>query len=193
MRAKSFILFLLISFFILQGCGTSKQEDYSNLVTCTYAARSLSKPTLAGKDLSKGINFVVVSDVAAILAGNTSSVPFDFTVNINVRNPNQRKMIVNEIEYILRVDNIHLASGTYTKPLTIQGGKTKQLPLEVSIELVNLLRSNSAGTVQNMVKNLMGSGNRRSNVTLQIKPSYRVGKEIIESPRTIPLSFSFGG
>lgn len=194
MRTKINIFFLILSLCMIHGCGTSKKEiDKSQLLSCGFRVRSLSRPTLAGTDLSKGVNFTVVSRIGSLLSGNPSSVPLDFTINLAANNPNALKVVIQEVEYILRIDNIHLASGKTSKPVTIAADKTQGVPVPISIDLATLLRSNSAATVQNMVKNFIETGSRKTNVTLQIKPTYRIGKEVIESPRYVPLNFSFGG
>lgn len=194
MKIKVLTLIWLFSMFLIQGdiqAGNNKQAPTS--VACTYIVRSISKPVLAGINLSRGINFSVISEVGGILAGNTSTVPLDFTMNLNIENKNQFKIALVEMEYILRVDNIELTRGTIKKKVSIGAGKTKAAPIPINVDLAKLIRSNSGNALQNMVKNFMRTGVRPSKVMLQIKPSYRVGKETLTSQRYIPLSFSFGG
>jgi hypothetical protein len=55
------------------------------------------------------------------------------------------------------------------------------------------MKSHSKSAVENIVKNFIGIGSEPSKVTVQLKPSFRVGEQLFSSPLYIPVSFSFGG
>ncbi len=125
------------------------------------------------------------------MAGNPSALPLNFLINLDVLNPNTKALSIQELEYILRVDNVELTRGTFKKTFKLPAQRTRSVPLPVSIDIASLLRTSSAGAIQNMIKNFMGTGTRSTNVTLQIKPTYKAGKQILPESRYIPVSFSF--
>lgn len=153
---------------------------------------SVSKATLAGINLAKGMNLSLINQVSNILSGDLSNVPLDFIINLSVVNPNSRKVTLSEFEYILMVDNVEFFRGTVKKAHKLNPSSSRIVPLPISLNLVGLLKSSRSNTAQNMVKNFMGMGNRPTHILLQIKPVYRVGKETLLSPH-IPIGFSFQG
>jgi hypothetical protein len=55
------------------------------------------------------------------------------------------------------------------------------------------MKSNSKDAVIDIAKNFIGIGNKKSNVKVQLKPTFMIGNVPVTSPVYIPVSFSFGG
>jgi len=163
------------------------------MTQCKYQYDSISRLNLAGIDLSKGVNPTAVPKVLALLGGKNSSVPLSLTLNLGVTNPNNNPAALSGLDYILKIDNVEFTRGALNQSLNIGANSKGLLPLAISFDLATLLSGDSKNAVENIVKNFIGIGNEKSKVTLQIRPSMRVGNKAIPSPQYIPVSFSFGG
>ncbi|MCD8165902.1 MAG: LEA type 2 family protein, partial [Bacteroides sp.] len=179
---------------ILQGCGVASQVGQAyNMVQCRYDYNSVSNLTLGGIDLSRGIGISTTPQILALLSGSNSSIPMSFTVNLDVTNPNPNTAALHGLAYILQIDNVEFTRGSVNQALHIPSGGTQILPLSIGLDLATLLSGNSKDAVQNIIKNFIGTGSEKSKVTLQIKPSFRIGSQTVSAPQYIPISFSFGG
>ena len=195
MKIKVFIAVVVAAVFsLLQGCGVASQVGQAyNMVQCKYDYNSVSQLNFAGINLSNGVTVTTVPRVLALLTGNNSSLPLNFTVNLDVTNPNQNTAALQGLDYILKIDNVQFTTGRVNQSLNIPSGSTQVLPLTIGLDLATLLSGDSKNAVENIVKNFIGVGNEKSKVTLQIRPSFRIGNQTISAPQYIPVSFSFGG
>ncbi len=194
MRTRSLILLFTTLLVILQGCGVASQVGQAyNMVQCRYDYNSVSNLTLGGIDLSRGIGISTTPRILALLSSSNSSIPMSFTVNLDVTNPNPNTAALHGLAYILQIDNVEFTRGSVNQALHIPSGGTQILPLSIGLDLATLLSGNSKDAVQNIIKNFIGTGSEKSKVTLQIKPSFRIGSQTVSAPQYIPISFSFGG
>lgn len=193
MRIK-FLLFTIISTFILSGCSAVKEIGGAyNMTQCKYSYNSISALTLDGMNLSKGVSPLYIPKITALLSGKSTSIPLDFTLNLNVANPNQTEALLHGLQYIINVDDVEFTSGRVDQSLSIPSGATQVLPLTIGVDLASLMKNESKGAVENIAKNFIGIGSKKSEVKIQLKPSFKVGGQVITSPYYIPVSFSFGG
>jgi LEA14-like dessication related protein len=164
-----------------------------NLTNCNYKYESISDLKISGIDLSKGINPLAIPQILSILTGTASSIPLDFTVNIDVKNPNSGTAAFQALQYIVSVDDVQFTTGNFNRPFSVNAGEAKILPMNISLDIAQLMKSNSRSSIENIVKNFLGISSEPSNVTIQLKPSFKVGEQLFSSPLYIPVSFSFGG
>ena len=144
-------------------------------------------------NLSNGISPTYVPKLLAVLGGTASSIPMNFTLNLDVKNPNATVAALNGLQYIISIDDVQFTTGQVNQALNIAGGASQTLPLNIGVDLATLMSGNSKTAVQNIAKNFIGIGSDKSNVTVQIKPTFMVGGRAITSPMYIPVSFTFGG
>ena len=189
LKKMTLVLSVLVAF---SGCSILK-EAY-NVTQCKYEYNSVSNLRLSGIDLSNGVNLLTgVPALLAILTGNAASIPLDFTVNLDVTNPNQSAALFSALQYVLKIDDVQFAAGSMPQTLNVAAGGKQVLPMRFSIDLASLMKSNSKTAVQNIAKNFIGIGSEKSKVSLDIKPSFTSAGRSIPSPAYIPISFSFGG
>lgn len=176
------------------GCDVLRQVGSAyNFVNCKYEYNSVSAMSIAGIDLSKGVSLLQLPKVTGILTGAAQSIPLDFTVNLNVTNPNATAAAMSGMQYVLSIDNIKFTSGQLDKSLNIASGATEVMPMRISLDLKTLLTGDSGNAVLGIVKNIIGIGNEKSDVKLELKPTFMVSGVPVTSPAYIPVSFSFGG
>ena len=192
---KKFGCFLLMTFFLMfSGCDITKvlQSTY-NMTNCEYHYRSISNLTIANINISNGISVLQMPQLLAVLNGSTSSIPLDFTLNLNVHNPNATQAAFQALQYIIQIDDIDFTNGYLTQPFNVGAGETQPLPIHIGVDIASLISNHSASAILNIVKNFIGIGSDKSNVTVQLKPTFNMGGSRITSPVFIPVSFSFGG
>ncbi len=187
-------LCLFISILFLSGCDVAKQVGGAyNLTQCKYDFNSISALNIAGMDLSRGINAMQILQLTPVLTGQATSVPLNFTLNLDVTNPNQTAAMLHGLQYILSIDNVQFTTGTINQSLNIPSGEKQMLPLAIGLDLATLLKGETKNAVENIIKNFIGINNKQSQVTLQLRPTFMIGDRAIASPAYIPVSFSFGG
>ncbi len=145
-------------------------------------------------NLSNGLNVASVLKLTSLLSGGgMSSLPLDFTVNLNVENPSQSAAALHGMQYVISIDGVQFTTGTVNQALNISAGQTQRLPLTIGVDLISLMQSHSKDAVVNIVKNFIGIGSQKTEVKLQLKPSFLIGNQPVMSPVYIPVTFSFGG
>ena len=190
--ASVIIFFVLLT---LSGC-TALQNGLSNainLANCDYKYHSISNLTISDMNLSNGLSVLMVPKILAILSGNASSIPLDFTLNLDVKNPNSGAAAFQMMDYILSIDDVRFTTGNFRQPFRVEAGETKVLPMVIGVDIAELMRNNSRSAIENIVKNFLGLSDTSSKVTMQLKPSFKVGEQTFTSPVYIPVNFTFGG
>lgn len=190
---KRIIATLLITLALLS-CDVSKQASgVFNLVNCQYSFNSIGNLSIAGINANNGLSITSIPKVTSILMGTASSIPLDFTLNLNVKNPNTSSALLNGIAYTLSIDNIEFTKGSVNQSMNIGAGQTQNLPPSIGVDLATLMKKNSKDAVSEITKNFLGIGSRKSNVSLQLRPTFMIGDSKVASPVAIPVNFSFGG
>lgn len=191
---KKKILSLFIVAATLFGCDVTQEFTGAyNMLNCEYKYQSLTGFSVAGIDISRGLSLTDIPKVTAVFSSNAKSIPLNFTVNVDVKNPHRSAALLHGLDYILSVDGIQFSKGSVTQSLSIPGGGTQTLPVNVGTDLAVLMKGKSKDAVIDIVKNMTGVNSKQSNVTVQIRPTFMVSKKQVTAPNYIPISFSFGG
>ena len=180
---------------MLSGCAAlqGSLSNAYNLANCDYKYRSISNLAVSGMNLSDGLTPLMIPKILTILSGNASSIPLNFRLNIDVLNPNSGAAAFQSLNYIVLIDDIRFTSGNFSQAFHVDAGETKVLPMDIGVDIAELMKNNSRAAVENIVKNFLGLSNTASKVTVQLKPSFKVGEQTFASPVFIPVNFSFGG
>jgi LEA14-like dessication related protein len=191
---KKRILALLLVVTTLVGCNSVQQGLRStyNLINCEYSYKSITGLSISGMNLSNGLSITSIPKITSILSGTATSIPLNFTLNVNVKNPNESAALLHGLQYIISVDDIRFTTGSINQTLNIASGQTQTLPLTIGVDLATLMKNNSKDAITEIAKNFLGIGSRKSNVSLQLKPTFMIGNTPVASPMYIPVSFSFG-
>jgi len=192
---KTGIFGIILSIVIaLTGCNVSEGLTGAyNLTQCKYDYNSITNLTVSGMNLSSGISAANVLKLTSILSGQATSIPLNFTLNLDVKNPNQSAATMHGMQYIISIDDIQFTTGSVSQSMNIASGATQKLPLTIGVDLATLMKNNSKSAVENIAKNFLGLGSSQSKVTVQLKPTFMIGNTPITSPVYIPVSFNFGG
>lgn len=193
MRLKHLFPLFFTLLFTFQSCDVMKQVGGAyNITQCKYDFNSISSVNFAGANISKNLNVTDILRLTSLLTGsNNSSLPLSFALNLDVSNPNPSSALLHGLEYIINIDGVQFSTGHTEQSLNIPSGGSQILPLNIGVDLVQLMSGESKDAVVNIAKNIMGIGNQRSNITLQIKPTFMIAGIPIKSPSYIPLNFSY--
>lgn len=176
---------------LLSGCDVVKQVGGAYMMTqCNYAFNSVSGVTLVGIDLSKKLSPIDLLKVTPLLTGKATSVPMGITVHVDVTNPNKMEAMLQGLQYIMSVDGVQFTTGQVNTPLSVPAASTKTMPLTLGFDLATLLSGQARDATVGVVKNLVGINNKKSNVKFEIKPSFKIGNQVVASPVYIPLNFT---
>ena len=185
---------MVMSMIMLSGCDITKGlQSVYNMKNCEFRYRSVTNLTVSGMNLSNGITTLQIPGILAILSGTTSSIPLDFTLNLDVHNPNSSQAAFQALQYIIQIDDVEFTNGMLTQPFSVDAGQTSQLPIQIGVDIATLISNNSQSAILNIVKNFIGIGSEKSNVTVHLRPTFTIGSSRITSPVFIPVSFAFGG
>ncbi len=193
---KKIISLLCLAIISFSSCDVAKNVagTYS-LTQCQYKYQSISGLTLAGYNLqnangSSSLNPLTAAGLLAALGKN--SIPLQFTLNLNIMNPNYQTALLNGLQYILVIDNVEMTTGAINSKMQIATGQTVQLPVDIAFDLKKAMSGQSADAIKNMAYNFVGIGNKASTVTIQLKPTLDIGGQPFVSPVYIPVTFTYG-
>ena len=186
---------LFTAMLTLSSCAAlqSSLSNAYNLANCDYKYRSISNIAIMDMNLSNGLSPLMIPKILTILGGNASSIPLNFRLNMDVQNPNGGAAAFQSMNYIISIDDIQFTTGDFKQPFHVDAGETKLLPMDIGVDIAELMRKNSRSAVENIVKNFLGLSDTASKVTVQLKPSFKVGEQTFSSPVYIPVNFTFGG
>lgn len=193
MKKRIFALFTIAA--IMLSCNSLQQglSGTYNMINCEYSYKSISGMSISGMNLSNGLSITSIPKITSILTGSATSIPLNFTLNLNIKNPNQSAAMLNGLQYVVSIDDIQFTTGSINQALNIAAGQSQTLPLSIGVDLATLMKNNSKDAVLNIAKNLIGINSQKSNVSVQLKPTFMIGTVPVTSPMYIPVSFSFGG
>ena len=181
--------------FLTFSCDVAQQVMGTyQLTQCKYDYKSISGLTLAGINFQNvnglaSLNPLNLANLTSAFSSKNGSLPLNFTLNLGISNPNTQAAIINGLGYILEIDGREMTTGTVNQQLQIAGGQSNVLPINMAFDLKKALSGESLESLKKIAFNFAGIGNEPSNVTVRIKPSFKVGNQIIAAPNYIPVSF----
>jgi len=193
---KSLIIILLI--LSISSCNLFNDiGGIYQFAKCDFRLKSVENIRLAGVNVQNIINTSQLTplNIAQLMAAvATNQFPLEFVLNMEIKNPNSKKAIMNSMDWILLIDDIEMTKGKLDKRVEIlPNNQTATMPLNFNVDLKKVLSGKSADAIINFGLNLSGSGNSPSRVTLKAKPSILVGNYTIPYPSYITIKQEFGG
>jgi hypothetical protein len=185
---KLLIPLLLPCFLILtfSGCDVAKQaQQASDLANCEFRILSVEDVNMGGVMIQniKSISDLNFNDVAIIMAGLASpTFPLSLQLNLEGRNPNGRAAGLNRLEWILFIDDNQMTTGILETPFSIPANGTSVIPVQIGLDLKQVLSGKSANAMLNFCTNLAGAGKEPTRFKIKLKPTLIVSGK----PRTYP-------
>jgi Late embryogenesis abundant protein. len=191
---KLFLLFLFIPF--CYSCDVAQQVMGTYALTqCKYDYNSISNLQLVGVNLQNvkslsSLNVLSAANLVAAFSSPSGSLPLNFTLNLNVQNPNTQTAILNGLSYILEIDGQEMTTGVLNDRLQIAPNQAAILPISMAFDLRTVMSGKSLNAIKNLAFNFAGIGDASSNVTVKLQPSLNIGGQTLKSPTYIPVSFT---
>lgn len=193
MRKNLCIIFLI---FILSSCNLFNDiGGIYQFSKCDFRIKSIDNIQLAGVNVQNILNTNQLSplNIAQLMAAvATNQFPLEFVLNLEVKNPNTQKAVMNSMDWILLIDDIEMTKGRLDKRVEIlPNNQIANMPLNFNVDLKKVLSGKSTDAIINFGLNLAGSGNSPSRVSLKAKPSILVGNYNIPYPSYITIKQEF--
>jgi hypothetical protein len=190
------ILFLFILITAVSSCSVLKQaNEMKTFAKCEFRLKNIENVILAGVDVT---NVDQLSDLSFPEASNITmtamqgKLPFTFQLNVEVRNPNDQKASMNRFLWDLFIDDQLITSGKVTKDVRVEpNGGISVMPIDIGVDLFEVLSGESADAVINFAMNLAGSGGSPTRLKLRAKPTIYVAMTQVDYPGWITIEQDF--
>ena len=190
-------LFLLPLFLLLLN-SCSVLSELTALKKCEFRLYSFQDPAVCGINMSdrsslSDFTFLDGQMIAANLLRGT--LPFDITLNMEVKNPGTSTAAVNSIEWVAYVDDLEVAAGVVDRRIEVPpSGGLAIVPVKIHADLIDYMEGNNPKTMMNFALNLVGTSDQPSNLSMKIKPSLLIGGKTVQYPGffTVTHEFSAG-
>jgi LEA14-like dessication related protein len=190
------IIALLSLVAIFSACDVAKHlAGAYNMSQCKFSFNSIAGLTVDGINLSNinslsSLNPLTLTRLISAFSSPSGSLPLNFTLNLDVSNPNAQPALLNGLSYILEIDNIEMTQGAIQQQIEVAGNEQKILPLALGFDVKKIASGQSMEAMKNLIFNFAGIGNNQSNVTFHIKPNFTFGGNTFSAPAYIPVSFT---
>jgi LEA14-like dessication related protein len=183
------LLWLLGTVVLFCTCQLKEQaEELSALQNCTYEIISADSVSLANVEISNMVNehgIDLVNAPALALSYLQKKLPLQAVINLRVTNPGTTEAGINQFEYKVLVQETEVLDGSYDKRVTIAPQSSTVIPVKINRDVYNLI-SNPAN--QSAVANFLDTRTeKKSIITMKIKPAIAVGDRMIHFPDYINL------
>lgn len=191
MKTSKLYIFILLSILsVSTSCRSIRQGKA--LSKCEFRLESLQNISLANVRIDKvkslgDLNLIDAGKITLAIARN-SSLPMGLTANIEVKNPNKNTAGLNELKWILYIDDIKMAEGESKQRFEVLGNATNVLPIQVNIDLKKALQGKSRSALLKFAFNMAGFGSSASRLKIRAKPSFKVLGGTIRYPGYIKIT-----
>jgi hypothetical protein len=189
-------IFFFAILLALAGCSVVQQgQQMAAFAKCEFRIQSVTDLKLAGVNVQdiKSMSDLHLMDAQQLLrsaAGNT--LPLNFTLTVEARNPNSTVAGMNQLAWILFIDDIQMTTGSVNQPVTIPGNNgTAVIPVKMNVDLKQVLKGKSVDAIINFGLNLAGVGHTPTRFTIKLKPTIMIGKTAIVYPGYITVKTEF--
>jgi hypothetical protein len=182
---KKIVLIALIALVSLS-CGVSRKIEV--LEKSNYSIKSADHIYLAGKDVSqlfKNRTFDLSSAPGLALAMLRKNIPLSADINLSIHNPTNKNTSINQFDYIILIKGQEIASGSVAKNINLVSGQTVDVPITINSNIYTFL--SNGNTLEELIDfvggDKSGPGERKSTISIKIRPSFMLGNQTIRYPR----------
>ncbi len=189
---------LLVAGLALAGCSFLNQFAQMRAFTrCKFRMAGVEQVRLAGVRIDGKTSLKqlsIVDGVRLAAAVESGRLPLAFVVNVEAQNPNPETAAMNRLAWILSIDGHEMIRNQLDRRIEIAAnGGVAMIPLDVEVDLRQVLSGESGDALLNLAFNVAGEGTRPTHVTLQVKPSILIAGQSVDFPDYVTISTEFGG
>jgi hypothetical protein len=187
---KKYILIITV-FLIANGCGISRKMEV--LEKCTFNIKSADNIFLAGKDMTevfKNKTIDLSSAPGLAIAMFRKNIPLKANLNLSIYNPSNKSAVINQFDYIVLIKGQEIATGTVNKRIDLIAGASTIVPVQVNSNIYSFLSNGE--TMKELLNFISGAksgpNEKKSTVTIKVRPTFMLGKESIKFPSYIVIN-----
>lgn len=194
--SASRLIFILGMIYFLISCKVMEQaNEMRTFAKCEFRVKNLEEVYLAGVDVTyvdqfSDLDFSQATTIS--MQAMKGKMPLNFKLNVEVRNPNDEKASMNRFLWDLYIDDELITKGKVVKDLKVPaGGGIAVLPVQVDLDLFDVLSGESSDAVLNFAMNLAGDGAYPSRVKLRVKPTIYIAMTEVKYPGFFTIEEEF--
>jgi hypothetical protein len=181
------ILFIGFIALINSSCGVSRK--ISLLEQCQYNIKSADSVYFAGRDITRQIKtgtFDLGSIPELTIGLLRKDIPLKARINLGINNPGSKAIEINQFDYIISFKGQELVNGTTDRRIDINPDETTTVPIIIRANIYSILSDKN--TRQEIFSYLRGTNSTKNSlISIQIRPSIRVGNKLIKYPGYITI------
>jgi hypothetical protein len=192
------IITLLPFLFIfgLYSCDVLQQAGrMATFARCEFRLQSVNQLRLAGVQVQniQSTSELSLLDAAKLTTAIASgSLPLEFILNVEARNPNASQAGMSRMEWILFIDDTEMSRGILEQPVTIPANNgIAVIPMKLNLDLMKVLSGKGKDAILNFGLNLAGAGNKPTRFSMQLKPTIQVASIPVTYPGYITVRTEF--
>jgi hypothetical protein len=185
-------LIILFATIGLASCDVLTQvAQMANFANCTFDFNSLNQIQMLGIDLSKGMtkdNLNITQGLALVNAISNRTLPVNFNVNLNVKNPNSIAASMAKMDYIISLNGKEVVSTTLNQSVNVPANSTNVVTIPIRTDLFQLFSGESADAIVNLAFKLAGASSNPVNIGIKVKPYITIGNQQLAYPDYISIN-----
>lgn len=179
---------LAVATFVIASCASL--SGLTNFAKCNFDFKSVSDVSLCGINVNQKQSlkdFGVADALKVASAFASKNFPLSLNVNVDVKNPNTTTARLDGFDYILWIDDMKMTSGSMNKQITVGANQTVTMPVEFSINLLDILTSQAKDKLVSFGCGLATNNADASRVKLSLKPYFTIGNSVMKFPSYITI------
>lgn len=185
-------LIILFATIGLASCDVLTQvAQMANFANCTFDFNSLNQIQMLGIDLSKGMtkdNLNITQGLALVNAISNRTLPVNFNVNLDVKNPNSIAASMAKMDYIISLNGKEVVSTTLNQSVNVPANSTNVVTIPIRTDLFQLFSGESADAIVNLAFKLAGASSNPVNIGIKVKPYITIGNQQLAYPDYISIN-----
>lgn len=178
---NSSYLFLCCAVVLLFAGSCRTVREIKALAKCEFRIQSVKNTSLAGINVQnvRSYNDLKLGQAATIARAYASgNLPLTFTLNVDVRNPNDQLAALNRLEWIALFDQTELVRGNVTQRVAVNpNGGVATIPLQVRCNVRDVLGRLAKDKALGSAFEIKDRQDKPKRVALKLKPAITVGKK----------------
>ena len=187
--------FALLALVALPGCAALQQMAV--LRTVTFAFSHVSDVRVAGVRIGEGASFSTLSIADAARLGTAvvqKQVPLEMVAHVSASNPAANTVAARmvDLDWTLFIEDRQTLAGTLGSPVSIEPGRTADVPLTVRFDLLQL-GSGGARDLFDLALAVAGQGSLRKDLRLDLVPTIETSLGPMRFPAPVVVRRSASG
>jgi len=192
-QTTKFSKILLLGLFAITGLSSCSISQAIKLKDCEYTYSHVSDLTFMDMTAKDRKSIAGVTMMTRALLGKTDKITLGGTIHIKVHNPNKQTASVDKLFYTVALDSIQIAEGSSTDAFIVAGNSTADMPIQLSVDIKELMKEHSKATMINVVKNFLNMSDTPTQITVTLRPLIHVAGVSAALTKPIPITFEYRG